>query len=149
VTPFADTIQLCRMTGAQVQRLLDSNAQRIDRPDEAHTERGFLHFSREVRYRIVLGDSRRATRAVDVTVNGRPLAELQAQHFTVACTSFMHMLANAWEHTADEHLLNAHTLPKADTYRFVRDELIAYIRSHGGVTAESGARRDGRLGVEE
>jgi 5'-nucleotidase/UDP-sugar diphosphatase len=149
VTPFADTIQLCHITGAQLQHLLASNAQRIDRPDEAHTERGFLHFSREVRYRIVLGDSRATARAVDITVNGRPLAELQEQDFTVACTSFTHMLSSTWEHTADAPLLNAHMLPKADTYRFVRNELIAYIRAHGGVTAASGARRDGRLGVEE
>ncbi len=148
VTPFADTIQLCRMTGAQVRRLLDGNAQRIDRPGEAHTERGFLHFSREVRYRIVLGDCRATARAVDVTVNGRPLVELQEQQFTVACTSFIHMLAAAWERTADAPLLNIHTLPKANTYRFVRDELIAYIRAHDGVTAESGARRDGRLEIE-
>ena len=148
VTPFADTIQLCQITSAQLQHLLDGNAQRSDRPDEAHTERGFLHFSREVRYRIVLGECRATARAVDVTVNGRPLDDIQTQNFTLACTSFMHMLSSAWEHTADAPLLNAHTLPKADTYRFVRDELVAHIRAHGGVTADSGARRDGRLVIE-
>lgn len=153
VTPFADTVQLCCVTGAQLQQLLAGNAQRIDRPDEAHTERGFLHFSREVRYRIVIGDARHTATAVAVTVNGRPLADQVEQTFTVACTSFMHMLANPWEHVAagqgQPPLLNMHTLPKTDTYRFVRDELIAYIRAHGGVTAEGGAQRDGRLVVEE
>lgn len=153
VTPFADTIQLRHMSGAQLQQLLAGNAQRIDRPDEARTERGFLHFSREVRYRIVTGDCRHAAAAVDVTVNGRPLAEQLEQRFTVACTSFMHMLANPWERAAagqgQPPLLNIHALSKTNTYRFVRDELIAYIRAHGGVTAEGGARRDGRLVVEE
>jgi 2',3'-cyclic-nucleotide 2'-phosphodiesterase (5'-nucleotidase family) len=149
VTPYADTIQLCRITGRELQHLFADNARRLDRPDEAHTERGFLHFSREVRYRIVLGASRRDAQAVDITINGLPLDELTAQTFTVACTSFMHMLSAAWERTAADPLFNAHALPKQDTYRFVRDELLAYIHACGGVTAQSGARRDGRLVVEE
>lgn len=153
VTPYADSIRLCQMTGRELQQLLSDNARRIDRPDEAHTERGFLHFSRGVRYRIVLGARRSEASAVDITVNGRPLAEQLDATFTAACTSFTHMLSSAWEEAARIHmpapLFNAHALPKQDTHRFVRDELVAYIRSHGGVTAEAGARRDGRLLVEE
>lgn len=152
VTPYADTIQLCPLTGCQLEQLLHENARRADRPDEANTERGFLHFSREVRYRILLGESRNEAKATDITVNGQPLSEQMERTFTMACTSFTHMLSSTWEQTTREGLhlsLNTHELPKQDTHRFVRNELLAHIRAHGGVTAESGARRDGRLIVEE
>jgi hypothetical protein len=36
-----------------------------------------------------------------------------------------------------------------ETDLLVRDELIAYILEQGGVTAEGGARRDGRLTILE
>ncbi len=151
--PYADTVRICTITGAELQRLLCDNAQRADRPEEAHTERGFLHFSRAVRYRIRLGNARTTATVTTATVDGRPLAEQQARIFKVACTSFMHTPASAWEQQACDRLqmtlFDAHKLPKEDTNLFVRNELIAYIRGHGGVTPESGARRDGRLVVEE
>jgi len=151
VMPFADTIRICRITGAELTMLLDDNARRADRPDEAHTERGFLHFSRGLRYRICLGPTRAAAAAVDVTVNDIPLDEAPDREFVVACTSFMHMLANTWQKQASNrwHMqwFDPHTLPKEDTPLFLRDELVAYIRAHGGVTAEGGCRRDGRVVV--
>ncbi len=152
VTPYADTIQLCTLSGRQLEQLLQENARRADRPDEAHIERGFLHFSRNVRYRIVPGARRCDAQAVDITVDGQPLAEQLDRTFVMACPSFTQALANPWEQTARDDLqlaLNAAALPKRDTHRFVRNELLAFIRAHGGVTAESGARRDGRLVVEE
>lgn len=152
VTPYADTIQLCTLSGRQLEQLLQENARRADRPDEAHIERGFLHFSHHIRYRILPGARRSEAQAVDITVNGQPLATQLDRIFVMACPSFTQALANPWEQTArdDLHLsLNAAALPKRDTHRFVRNELLAYIRTHGGVTAESGARRDGRLVVEE
>ena len=151
VMPYADTIQLCTLTGHQLEQLLHENAHRVDRPDEVHLERGFLHFSAAVRYRIRLGASREEARAVDITVNGEPLCHQRERTFIMACPSFTHALANSWEETVRNSLrltFNAHTLPKKDTHRLVRNELIAYIRAHGGVTAESGARRDGRLIVD-
>lgn len=151
VMPYADTIQLCTLTGRQLEQLLHENARRVDRPDEVHLERGFLHFSAAVRYRIQLGASREEARAVDITVNGEPLCHQRERTFIMACPSFTHALANSWEETVRNSLrlaFNAHTLPKKDTHRLVRNELIAYIRAHGGVTAESGARRDGRLAVD-
>ncbi len=152
VTPYADTIQVCTLSGRQLEQLLQENARRADRPDEAHIERGFLHFSRAVRYRIVPGAHRSQAQAVDITVDGQPLAAHLDRTFVMACTSFTQTLANPWEQMArdDLHLsLNAVALPKRDTHRFVRNELLAHIRAHGGVTAEGGARRDGRLVVEE
>ena len=153
VMPFADTIRLCRITGAELEQLLQDNAQRADRPEEAHTERGFLHFSRAVRYRIRLGARRPAASMTDAMVDGEPLARQRARTFTVACTSFMHMPASTWERQACDNLhmtlFDAHKLPKEETRLFVRDEMLAYIRTHGGVTPESGAQRDGRVIIEE
>ena len=67
----------------------------------------------------------------------------------MACTSFMHMLASTWQKQASDRLqmtfFDPRTLPKEDTTLFLRDEMVAFIREHGGVTVESGARRDGRL----
>lgn len=151
VMPYADTIQLCTLTGYQLEQLLHENARRVDRPDEVHLERGFLHFSAAVRYRIRLGASREEAQAVDITVNGEPLCHQRERVLTMACPSFTHTLANSWEETVRNSLrlaLNAHTLPKKETHRLVRNELIAYILAHGGITPESGARRDGRLLVE-
>ena len=151
VMPFADTIRLCRITGAELALLLDDNARRADRPDEAHTERGFLHFSRGLRYRIRLGATRSVAAAVDVTVDETPLDEAAGREYMVACTSFMHMLAGTWQKQASDrwHMqwFDPQTLPKEDTRLFLRDELVAYIRTHGGVTAEGGCRRDGRVVV--
>lgn len=153
VMPYADTVRIYTVTGAELQRLLHANACRADRPAEAHTERGFLHLSGAVRYRIRLGSSRAEAAAVDVTVYGRPLSEQMERSFAVACTSFVQMLCATWERqaAAQQHLalLDAHQFPKADTRLFLRDELVAYIRSHGGVTPESGARRDGRMIIED
>jgi hypothetical protein len=150
--PFADTVRICTVTGAELLRLLQANACRADRPAEAHTERGFLHFSSAVRYRIRLGGSRAEAAALDVAVCGHLLVEQRERTFTVACTSFVHMLCATWERQVAAQqrlaLLDAHQLPREDTRLFLRNELIAYIRAHGGVTPESGARRDGRLIIE-
>ena len=152
VMPYADTVHICLITGAQLQHLLADNAHRADRPEEAHTERGFLHFSRGVRYHIQLGDSRTVATVMTASFEDVPLTDQLARTFRVACTSFMHMPASSWERQACDRLhmtlFDARKLPKQDTRLFVRTELIAYIRDHGGVTPTSGAQRDGRLVIE-
>ena len=69
----------------------------------------------------------------------------------MACTSFVRELASQWETQtywpSDMPLLDMTTLPHVDTALFFRDELIAFIREHGGVTEKAGARRDGRLRI--
>jgi 2',3'-cyclic-nucleotide 2'-phosphodiesterase (5'-nucleotidase family) len=156
VMPFADTIRICPVTGEELAALLNDNARRADRPGEPHVERGFLHFSREVRYTIEQGPGRRTTRAVDVTVDGQSLEGQQTRTFLVACTNFLREHAAPWEHHAADEL----DLPLVDTLGpshsvacstetdlMVRDALIDHITAHGGVTEEAGARRDGRLRV--
>lgn len=153
VMPFADTVRLCWVTGIRLQQWLLDNAQRVDRPAEAHTERGFLQFSREVRYRIQLGRSRAGVAVVDACVDGQPLAQQRERIFLVACTSFMRMPAVTWERQACERdhlaLFDPRGLPMEETRLFVRNELVDFIREHGGVTPASGARRDGRLVIDE
>lgn len=149
--PFADTIRLYQMTGRQLKTLLEDNALRADRPDEPHAERGFLQFSRQIRYTIELGASRNAAHAANITVDGVPLDEQLERTFLVACASFFREAAMAWEGCTARELglpiANPQDWPHIDTQLFVRDEMIAYIREHGGVTEEAGARCDGRLQV--
>jgi hypothetical protein len=151
--PYADTIRLCQMTGRELQELLDDNARRVDRPGEPHTERGFLQFSSQVRYAIELGESRSQARAVDAMLDGVPLGEQTDRNLLVAYTSFCRETALPWERYASETLQMPCADLLADTYvetdLMVRDEMIAYILEHGGVTTEGGARRDGRLTIVE
>ncbi|HXV42298.1 MAG TPA: 5'-nucleotidase C-terminal domain-containing protein [Anaerolineae bacterium] len=146
--PFADTIRLCWITGYQLKALLNDNARRADRPGKPHTERGFLHFSRQVRYKIDLGQSRHAAQAIDITVDGLPLDEQLGRSFLIGCSSFVRQAALPWQKYASEFLnlplLDIHSWPRLDTNLFLRDELITYIREQGGIPA-SHARRDGRV----
>lgn len=151
VMPYADTIRLMRISGRDLYRLLQDNARRAGRPEEPHTERGFLHFSRHVRYLIDPSTSRRAAFASMITVDGWPLEWRMDRTFVVACPSFVRQLAAAWERYAAAELgflpLSLAQWPMADTGLFVRHELVSYIKEAGGVTAAAGARRDGRVRV--
>jgi len=149
--PFADTIRLCWITGHQLKALLTDNAYRADRPGEPHTERGFLHFSRQVCYSIELGQSHCDARATHITVNDIPIEEQLEHHFLIACSSFVRQAAITWEKYAAQYanlsLVNIHVWPRLDTNLFLRDEIITYIRENGGITEQSGARQDGRIQI--
>lgn len=146
--PHADTLRLCRLSGRQVWALLQDNACRLDLPHEHHVERGFVHFSQEVRYAICTGGGRRQHQAVDIWVNGRPLAGQFEKQFTAVVPSFWRQLARTWETMAQEDglpLINPTDFTWRDTGLFVRRELVAYVEDMGGVNEAGGARRDGRL----
>jgi 2',3'-cyclic-nucleotide 2'-phosphodiesterase (5'-nucleotidase family) len=149
--PYADTIRLCPITGSELQALLDDNARRADRPGEPHTERGFLQFSQQLHYTIELGTSRRQARATGVTLDGVPLEEQADRDFLFACTSFCRETALPWERYASQNLqMPLTSLPvdaQIETELLVRDEMIAHILEHGGVTEEAGVQRDGRLTI--
>jgi 5'-nucleotidase/UDP-sugar diphosphatase len=150
VMPHADTVHLYRLTGQQLADLLDDNARRADRPGEPHVERGFLHFSDQVRYTVELGENRHAARAVEVMVDSQPLERQSERVFLLACTSFVRQAAIPWErHDAGRGGVTPPLLasPEADTDLLVRDLLITHLRAHGGATVEAGVRRDGRLQV--
>jgi 2',3'-cyclic-nucleotide 2'-phosphodiesterase (5'-nucleotidase family) len=149
VMPFADTISLFWMTGAQLEQLVRDNALRSDRPDAPHTERGFLHFSHELRYTLTLGETRSEACAEDIRFQGQPLADLHNRTFLVASSNFARKPAAAWESTIAHNLalMHLHDLPHLDTNLFLRKELVAYITEVGGVTEEGGAKRDGRVKI--
>jgi hypothetical protein len=153
VMPYADTIRLCQITGGELQMLLDDNACRADRLGEPHTERGFLQFSGQVRYTIELSESRSQARAADVMLDGVPLGEQMDRSLLLACTSFCREAALPWERYASPTLHMPCTdllaASHVETDLLVRDEMIAYILEHGGVTTDGGARRDGRLRIPE
>jgi 2',3'-cyclic-nucleotide 2'-phosphodiesterase (5'-nucleotidase family) len=149
--PYADTIRLCPITGQQLQVLLDDNARRADRPGEPHTERGFLQFSQQLRYSIELAGSRCQARATGAMLDGVPLEEQLDRTLWIACTSFCREAALPWERYSLQNLhLSLTGLPveaQIETELLLRDEMIAYIQQYGGVTRETGVRRDGRLTI--
>ncbi len=151
--PFADTVRILTVTGADLLAMIQDNALRVDRPGEPHTERGFVHFSRQVRYTIELGQERSQARATNITFDGQPIETQLARTFRVACSSFVRRPAAEWETFAARQLglrlMGSQQIPHQDTGLFLRDVLVSYIRAHGGVTEEAGARRDGRLIVME
>jgi 2',3'-cyclic-nucleotide 2'-phosphodiesterase (5'-nucleotidase family) len=151
--PYADTVRLCQTTGRELQILLDDNARRADRPGEPHTERGFLQFSQQLRYTIELGESRSQARATEAVLDGVPLGEQMDSCLLIAFTSFCREAALPWERYASQTLGMPCTDLLEDEYTetdlLIRDEMIAYILEHGGVTVDGGARRDGRLTILE
>jgi formiminotetrahydrofolate cyclodeaminase len=153
IMPFADTIRLYQMTGQQLFDLLQDNARRIDRPGEPHTERGFLHFSAGVRYKIHPGEDRSHSWVDEIMVNDVPLEGQLGKDFIVAGTSFIRELASQWELRQSVHpehtLFDLNGLPYSETDVFLRNELVNYIIQHGGVTKSGGARCDGRLQVAQ
>ena len=151
IMPFADTIRFCRLTGQQLKDLLEDNAKRVDLPNEPNTERGFLHFSREVRYQIHPGQHRMQNHAAETTLNNKPLDE-QLQHvFTVATTNFVREMAAPWERSMaaiEEYApVSLRKMGCQETDLFLSNQMVAYIESQGGVTHAGGAKRDGRLVV--
>jgi len=152
IMPYADTLRIFQITGRQLKDLLDDNALRTDRPGEPHTERGFLQFSRQLRYMINLGKVRSEARSEEITVHEIPLDEYEEHIFVIAATSFTRELAAAWEtgwsRPQGRPFLDLHEFPFTETDIFLRQELVAYLQEHWGVTRAGGAQCDGRLQVE-
>lgn len=158
MAPHADSLVLRRLAFAQVQALLDDNARRLDRPGDGREERGFVHFSREVRYKIAGGLLRSEMHAVDATINGAPFVALAAasapdaptRSLLVASSSFLRELAAGWERKIASKglaILDLHALPVEQTGLALREELVAYVREHGGVTPRNGLVRDARVAL--
>jgi 2',3'-cyclic-nucleotide 2'-phosphodiesterase (5'-nucleotidase family) len=151
--PFADTIRFFRLSGKQLFDLINDNCQRIDMPGEPNTERGFLQFSKELRYSVQLGLTRADIKVNDIMVNGLPIEEQLGREFIIATTSFVRELAGNWENCCDQlddcDLININDFPHDESDYFMRRELVNYIIALGEISSETGARLDGRLRVEE
>ena len=161
VMPYADTVDIATLTGARLRDMLHSNAQRILRPEEVaatdisgFVQRGFLHFSSGIRYRIAPGNSAGEARAVDITLHGRPVEEVLNQEFTLAFNSYISLGAfgEAWNGKPISGgvpgALKSHdvrNLPWNHTGLVYRNEIIAAIRDMAVISAETGAKLDGRV----
>jgi 2',3'-cyclic-nucleotide 2'-phosphodiesterase (5'-nucleotidase family) len=144
VMPYADAIRIYRLTGKELHGLIQDNALRVDRPNEPRTERGFLHFSQQVRYAIDLGVDRFDAKAFQITVNGKPIEEQFGDEFQIAAGNFVREYAVGWEKSQTTRLFELSEFPHTDTDLHLRRELVARIRQAGGVTAFC----DGRLRIE-
>lgn len=163
VMPFTDSVIVIDMTGAQIQAMLDSNAKRIVRPEEAagldlagYVSRGFLHFSSGLRYTVDLGAATAEARAVNATIGGVPLGQVADKTFRVAFGTYIGNggFSEAWNGRTisagvpgDIVGFDLTALPRHDTGLVYRNEVVAQIRSAGTLTPEHGARLDGRLTV--
>jgi 2',3'-cyclic-nucleotide 2'-phosphodiesterase (5'-nucleotidase family) len=149
--PFADVLRIVWITGEQLQILVQDNAYRVDLPTEPHTERGFLHFSRQVRYRIEIGDSRKEIQVTGILVNDIPIEQQLDRSFQLVCSSFIRELAAPWENYARNTMglpiMDLDLVSHLDTPLYLRDELVTYITENGGVTEAGGAKRDGRVQI--
>ena len=151
VMPFADTIILYELTGQELIDLVQDNARRIDLPGEPHIERGFLHFSQELRYTIKLDNQRSRIKARNITFANESLENHPDKIFIAASTSFVREPARSWEkmkkHDPQFPIFHLHQLPHRTTNLFLRTELVNYIVAHGGVTTQAGVRSDNRLTI--
>ena len=163
VMPFTDSVQIFTLSAAEIQAILDNNAKRIVRPEElraptppdlkGYVSRGFLHFSRALRYTIALGGNAREARAADATFDGRPLASFADRKFRVLFGSYVGngAFAEAWNGREIAGLgitgFDLTALPKRDTGFVYRNEVVAQIRARETLTPADGARLDQRLTV--
>ncbi len=149
IMPFADVLRIFWVSGRQLLTLVKDNGRRIDMPNEPHTERGFLHFSRQLRYQINMGGRRSECNVSNITFNGIPLEQQLERSFQIVCSNFTRQLASSWEiygrFELGLPLFDLLKIPHIETSLFLRDELVAYIIEHGGVTEKGGAIRDGRI----
>jgi 5'-nucleotidase / UDP-sugar diphosphatase len=150
LAPHADSVVLLPLPARALQLFLDDNARRVDLPGEPHEERGFVQFSRDLRYGIIGASSRgrEALRAVDVHIGGMAAAELGERELVVGCTSFFREFSLPWEQRAAQQgsrMFAVRSLPCKVTRLAVRDELVAFVRGNGGVTESTGLVRDGRV----
>jgi len=163
VMPYADAVHVATMTGRQIGEMLDSNAKRILRPEEVaagetdlsgFVSRGFLHFSKGLRYRIDYGASPAEAKAVEVTVLGRPLEEVMDETFTIGINTYIALGAfgEAWNGKpisggvpGEIASMDLRSLDYRHTGLVYRNEIIAFIRDRAVVSGDTGALLDGRL----
>ena len=143
--PYADTIVLITITGRKLGEIIKENARRINRDNKPNIERGFLHFSKELRYTI---DKTRDD-VTDIIINSTLLETCYDNLFTLAMPNYVQGLARCWEDSEAAHgntISGFKDIPKKDTGMYARNELLNYIKKNG-VSAESGFLLDGRLEI--
>jgi len=165
VMPYADAVHVATMTGAQIRDMLINNAKRIVRPEELKSggidlkgfvSRGFLHYSKGLRYAIKLNGSAAEATAEDITVNGQPIGQVLDKTFQVAISTYMALggFGEAWNGNpigggvpGGIKSFSLKALPYDHTGLVYRNEVIAQIREMKEISKASGATLDGRLKV--
>lgn len=164
VMPYADTIVVAELTGEQIREIIESNAKRIVRPEELTGEkpvnlagfvsRGFLHFSSGIRYTIKLGDSPADCQAINITIDGQPIAELLNKKFKVAFSTYIAGGAEGWNGkpiggglTQEIIGFDLRNISKKETGLIYRNEIVAYIRELGSLGRSTGVIQDGRVKI--
>lgn len=152
IMPFTDAIECHELTGRQLLDLLCDNTYRLGRWDEPSVERGFAHFSRQIRYSAMHGRTRRDTILLNPLIRGVPLAERLNHRFLLATHSHFRASAAAWEKIhwlAGIPRIDRQHWPVIETELSLREECLDYMQQHGGIKRSTGARLDGRLQVVE
>ncbi|MBP8295776.1 MAG: bifunctional metallophosphatase/5'-nucleotidase [Burkholderiales bacterium] len=164
--PFADCLQLCRMRGSDLLAILRSNAARILRPEElagpgavdagGYVSRGFVHFSRSLRYTIRLQGSAAQAAIADATLDGVPLEQLLDRTLTVVFTNYLGAggYREAWNGNpigagvpGNLASFDLRGLPRHDTGLVFRNEIITHAKAVGCIGRTTGAVLDGRLRI--
>lgn len=144
VMPYADVIHVLQISPLDLKNIINSNAQRVVKNNEAENidltdfvSRGFLHFSKAIRYRISGGG------AVDISVHGRSITDYPEDHiFTVALGDYIVNGNQGWRGQpigaglSDDVIgydLTAHT--SEDTGRLMRDEVLRALRQTNKIPA--------------
>ena len=143
--PFANTLQVAQVTGAEIAAMLDNNVKRVVRPEElaastpvdfaGYVARGFLHFSAGVRYALRYGPRARDAHADGATVFGQPLSEQLERVFRVALTNYIGAggYGECWNGDLIPGVpgsiasVDLRRLPKRDTGLGLRSEVTAFI----------------------
>lgn len=159
VMPYFDEVFVVEVTGQQIEAVLHSNAKRVLRPEEVGSTnvdgfvaRGFLHGSRDLRYRIELNESAAMARAVDIELFGRPLAQQRDRLFRVATTTYLALgsFGERWNGAplsggvpGNVPGYDLRALASRNTGIIYRQLLVDFIRQEAGITGQL----DGRITV--
>jgi 5'-nucleotidase / UDP-sugar diphosphatase len=148
--PYADTINLFTLTGEMVRQLVVENSYRRSSNQEERRERGFLYFSRELRYSFLstgepMGRGQEEPGVLqELTIHGK--APLSEKAYTIAAPNYLQGIAKAWE-KSEEHggrdFLNIHEYTSRKSSIYVRKLLLDHIIARG-VREEEGLGTDGR-----
>ncbi|NMM28153.1 MAG: bifunctional metallophosphatase/5'-nucleotidase [Glaciimonas sp.] len=157
VMPYADVIRIVEMSGQQIKDMLQSNAKRLVRPGEqvklaGFVSRGLLHFSGGIHYAVNLGGDATQAQAVNITLAGQPVDAVLDRKYRVVFSDYISNGNEGWKGAQILAGLppaivgfDIKSLGARDTGLIYRNEIVAYIKAKGVVSAETGARKDGRL----
>lgn len=163
VIPYADEVCIVSLTGRELEHLVHSNAKRVLRPEEiAATDytgflsRGFLHSSKQLRYRLELGAAARDARAGAIKVCGQALNTLHECRFNVVMSTYLAFGAfgERWNGRPISGGVpgglegyDLRPLPNTNTGLVYRNEVAAFIERLGRFDEKTTAFCDGRLAL--